>query len=98
MACVPADNASLTPLIFWWKPSDDADLKYLLSYSPYEQIKSRNTHLLLTVAKPDVEYRWSLKWLAKIRANDLVPRKVHTYNRIRRSLRSSINMKKAIIA
>ena len=69
-------SASLTPsdILEWGNPSDGADLKYLLSYSPYEQIKSQKyPSVMLTVAKPDtrVSMAESLKWLAKIRANDL---------------------------
>ena len=49
-------SASLTPsdILEWGNPSDGSDLKSLLSYSPYEQIKSQKyPSVMLTVAKSD---------------------------------------------
>ncbi|MCL1127419.1 S9 family peptidase [Shewanella surugensis] len=54
----------------WGNPSNPAYYEYMLSYSPYDQIKAQNyPHLLVTTGLHDsqVQYFEPAKWVAKLR-------------------------------
>jgi oligopeptidase B len=57
----------------WGNPNDKKFFKYILSYSPYDNVKKQNyTNLLITTGFHDsqVQYWEPAKWIAKLRANN----------------------------
>ncbi len=55
----------------WGNPEDAADLAYLRSYSPYENVKAQRYPSILALCSfddPRVPYWEALKWAARIRA------------------------------
>jgi len=68
-------SEQLTPsdLLEWGDPGNPEDLRYMLSYAPYEQIRSQvYPPVLLTAATHDTRTTvgGALKWLAKLRNHD----------------------------
>ena len=56
----------------WGNPNDEVFYEYLLSYSPYDNVKEQNyPHLYITTGLHDsqVQYWEPVKWAAKIRHN-----------------------------
>ncbi|MEM6675696.1 MAG: S9 family peptidase [Planctomycetota bacterium] len=56
----------------WGNPNDESDYRYMLSYSPYDQVEAKEyPHLLVTTGLHDsqVQYWEPAKWVAKLRAN-----------------------------
>jgi oligopeptidase B len=67
------DSIPLTTFEYdeWGNPNDKQSFEYMLSYSPYDQVKSvRYPHLLVTTGLHDsqVQYFEPAKWVAKMRA------------------------------
>ena len=55
----------------WGNPNDETYYRYMLSYSPYDQVKAQDyPHLLVTTGFHDsqVQYWEPAKWVAKLRA------------------------------
>lgn len=55
----------------WGNPNREADYRYMLSYSPYDQVSAQEyPHLLVTTGLHDsqVQYFEPAKWVAKLRA------------------------------
>jgi oligopeptidase B len=55
----------------WGNPLDAADLAYLRSYSPYENVKAQRYPSILVLCSfddPRVPYWEGMKWAARIRA------------------------------
>ncbi len=56
----------------WGNPADKTYYDYMLSYSPYDQVKAQDyPHLLVSTGlwDPAVQYWDPAKWVAKLRAN-----------------------------
>jgi oligopeptidase B len=56
----------------WGNPNEEEQYRYMLSYSPYDQVKRQDyPHLLITAGLHDsqVQYWEPVKWAAKLRAN-----------------------------
>ncbi|MET1257108.1 S9 family peptidase [Aliikangiella maris] len=56
----------------WGNPNDQSYYQYMLSYSPYDQVKKQNyPHMLVITGLHDsqVQYWEPVKWVAKLRAN-----------------------------
>lgn len=67
------DSIPLTTFEYdeWGNPNDEGDYRYMLSYSPYDQVKrQRYPHMLVTTGLHDsqVQYFEPAKWVAKLRA------------------------------
>lgn len=63
----------------WGDPNNDADFKYMLSYSPYDNVHPAvYPDLLVSAGWDDVRvgYWESLKWVQKLRRNNLGPHKM----------------------
>ena len=55
----------------WGNPNQEADYHYMLSYSPYDQVKPQAyPHMIVTTGLHDsqVQYWEPMKWVAKLRA------------------------------
>jgi oligopeptidase B len=55
----------------WGNPNEEEHYRYMLSYSPYDQVKAQDyPHLLITTGLHDaqVQYWEPAKWAAKLRA------------------------------
>lgn len=55
----------------WGNPNVEADYRYMLSYSPYDQVEAKDyPHLLVTTGLHDsqVQYWEPAKWVARLRA------------------------------
>lgn len=66
------DSIPLTTFEYdeWGNPNDEAYYKYMLSYSPYDQVKAQNyPNMLVTTGLHDsqVQYWEPAKWVAKLR-------------------------------
>ena len=67
------DSIPLTTFEYdeWGNPSVEGDYRYMLSYSPYDQVRrQRYPHMLVTTGLHDsqVQYFEPAKWVAKLRA------------------------------
>jgi oligopeptidase B len=55
----------------WGNPNEEASYRYMLSYSPYDQVKSQDyPHMIIVTGLHDsqVQYWEPAKWVAKLRA------------------------------